>query len=136
MPDVRGLGIQQALRCQGVVLPVIFMSAQQDVSLAVSAMQSGAADFLVKPVEPALLFAAIERALARADASDSIACRLDDRELTVLRRLVEGKLNKQIAAELSLSERTVKSCRALLMRKLGVDSFSALVRQGQFLVEE
>ena len=108
------------------------MTAHPEVAASVRAMKAGAVDFLEKPFERQTLFDALERALAR-DASQrraraeaehlrALFATLSPREQEVLDRVVAGKLNKQIADELGVSERTVKSQRALLMDKLGAGS--------------
>ena len=130
-----GLDLQQALRRQPRALPVVFMSAYGDVPRTVQAMKAGAADFLVKPFERQTLLNALEAALnAGADEQHVPASRdrgfsLGERERTVLRGIVAGRRNKQIAADLGLSERTIKSCRAELMRKFGAGSLADLLRR-------
>lgn len=135
MPGPSGLELQQALRRRGNRLPIVFLSAHGDVPSSVSAIKAGASDFLCKPVERQTLLAAIETALAvdAMPASDavrdhSVGAALSEREIVVLRGIVSGRLNKQIAADLDLSERTIKTCRAELMRKLGARSLAALVQ--------
>jgi FixJ family two-component response regulator len=117
-------------------MPIVFISAHRDIPKTVMAIKAGASDFLLKPIDAQALFAAIESALATvavapdsdepANAADAVD--LNAREQVVLRGIVAGRLNKQIAAELALSERTIKSCRADLMRKLHARSFADLVR--------
>ena len=132
LPGPSGLDLQAALPTNGFTLPVVFMTGHPEVAASVRAMKAGAVDFLEKPVERQTLFDALERALAR-DASQRQArteaghlrarfASLSPREHEVLQRVVAGKLNKQIADELGVSERTVKSQRAMLMDKLGAGS--------------
>lgn len=134
-----GLDLQQALRRQPRALPVVFMSAYSDVPRTVQAMKAGAVDFLVKPFEREVLLRALEAAFsAREEAPPEPAepapdVDLGERERTVLRGIVAGQRNKQIAAELGLSERTIKSCRADIMRKFGADSFAELLRRADGL---
>jgi FixJ family two-component response regulator len=136
LPGPSGLDLQLALQRMGNRMPVVFMSAHRDIPRTVMAIKAGAADFLVKPVDAQALLASIEHALATASAEPvaddlahtAYAADLSARERLVLRGLVAGRLNKQIAAELALSERTIKSCRAELMRKLHAHSFADLVR--------
>lgn len=130
-----GLELQQALRQRGDAMPIIFMSAYADIPRTVQAIKGGASDFLVKPIPAATLLAAIETALAvdttqigREPSPDRPAAQLSDREQTVLHGIVAGRLNKQIAYDLNLSERTIKTCRAEVMRKLGARSLAELVR--------
>jgi FixJ family two-component response regulator len=136
MPGPSGLELQAALRRQGTALPVVFMTGHANVAASVQAMKAGAVDFLAKPVGRDTLLEALGRALAhdaaqrsaRADA-DQLRARfaaLTLREREVCDRIVAGKLNKQIADELGTSERTVKTQRAQVMAKLGVDSAAGL----------
>jgi len=136
LPGPSGLDLQAALPDNGFTLPVVFMTGHPEVAASVRAMKAGAVDFLEKPVERQTLFEALERALAR-DASQRQAraqaghlraqfATLSPREHEVLERVVAGKLNKQIADELGVSERTVKSQRAQLMDKLGAGSSAEL----------
>lgn len=132
MPGPSGLDLQEALLRQGVELPVVFLTGHANVSSAVRAMKAGAVDFLSKPVERETLFEAIRRALARDEvrrASRDEASQLRERfasltprEREVLDLIVAGRLNKQIADELGIAERTVKAERAQVMTKLGANS--------------
>lgn len=133
MPGPSGLELQAALRRRGSRVPVVFLSAHADVPSSVRAMKAGASDFLCKPVGQQALLAAVEAALSLHHAPDEApdepgAPLLNEREQRVLRGIVAGRLNKQIAEELQLSERTIKSCRADLMRKFGAGSLAELVR--------
>jgi FixJ family two-component response regulator len=132
LPGPSGLELQQAMRRQHDRMPIIFVSAHGDVPHTVRALKDGATDFLVKPVDAQQLLAAIESALAGAAAVTAqapvVAAALSERERTVLRGILDGRLNKQIAADLHLSERTIKTCRADVMRKLGAHSLPELVR--------
>ena len=133
MPGPSGLELQEALRRQHNAMPIVFISAHADVPQTVRAIKGGASDFLVKPFDSHQLLAAIESALACADTpahAPAEAASLSERELTVLRGILAGRLNKQIAFELHLSERTIKSCRADVMRKLGARSLAELMRVG------
>lgn len=129
-----GLDLQQVLLRQVRSLPIVFMSAYGDVANTVKAMKAGAVDFLVKPFDRETLLNALERAQERAAYASDVnaldrAIELGEREQYVLRGIVAGRRNKQIAAELGLSERTIKSCRAELMRKYGADSLAGLLRR-------
>jgi len=122
---------------EGRFVPVM-MAGQANVTLAVEAMKANAADFLEKPCDPTRLMAAIECALARLEAARTAVNRtrkaraniakLSSRELEVLKGLIDGRPNKQIAHELSLSPRTVEIYRANLMDKLEVRSLSEALR--------
>ena len=138
MPGMDGLELQEALHKTANPLPVIFMSGQGDIPSTVRAMRQGAEDFLTKIAPKEDLLAAIERALARATQERKdrqrraeIFTRLDrlsERELEVLGHVVLGRLNKQIAADLNINERTVKLHRTSITRKLEVQSVAELTR--------
>ncbi|MGC3963510.1 MAG: response regulator [Rhodocyclaceae bacterium] len=137
LPGPNGLELQQALIRLGLNLPIVFMSARPDVASAVSAFRQGACDFLIKPFDGTALLQAIAKAVASQRAEQPVApthrpstdIALNARERIVLRELIAGRLNKQIAADLSVSERTIKTCRAQLMRRFGAGSFAELVRR-------
>ena len=136
LPGPSGLDLQAALPDKGITLPVVFMTGNPDFASSVRAMKAGAVDFLEKPIEPQQLFGALQRALAldlrqratRVETSDlrQRFAQLTPREHEVLERVVGGLLNKQIADELGIAERTVKAQRAQLMEKLGVVSAAEL----------
>jgi FixJ family two-component response regulator len=138
LPGPSGLELQAAMGRHGIALPVIFLTGYADVSTSVRAMKAGAVDFLEKPVARETLLEAIRRALdndARQRAADEDARRqnarlelLTAREREVFERVVQGKLNKEIADELGVALRTVKAYRAQLMTKLGVNSAAELGR--------
>ena len=138
MPGPSGLELQAALLRQGVALPVVFLTGHADVATSVRAMKAGAVDFLEKPVGRDVLLEALHRALARNAAEREIReeaqgqnmrlAALTPREREVFERLVAGKRNKEIAAELGIGLRTVKAYRAQLMVKLGVASPAELGR--------
>jgi FixJ family two-component response regulator len=117
---------------------VVFLSGHGDVVSSVRAMKAGAVDFLTKPVEAQALMVAVRRALdndsvARAarEARRAVRTRmasLTPRERQVMAQLVEGRLNKQIAAELGASEKTIKVHRARVLQKMAARSIAALVR--------
>jgi FixJ family two-component response regulator len=143
LPGPSGLELQAALQRYNVEVPVIFLTGHADVASSVRAMKAGAVDFLEKPVEPDILFAAIRSALARDESwraaretAERKRKRLDGltpQQREVFEGIVAGKLNKQIAHELAISERTVKSRRAEVMAKLDADSVAELVRQAELL---
>ncbi len=138
MPGPSGLELQEALERHGIRLPVIFLTGYGDLSTGVRAMKAGAVDFLTKPVQREPLLAAIERALeadaagrAIRSASANLQTRfaqLTARERDVFDLVVAGKLNKQIAEELGIAERTVKAQRAQVMAKLGAANAAELGR--------
>ncbi len=136
MPKLNGLALQEALNRAGYTLPVVFLSGQGDIPTSVRAMRQGAEDFLTKAAPKEQLLDAIRRALERdgrqrAERSRLLALRarfevLTKRELEVLRHVVRGRLNKQIAADLGIHERTVKLHRTAITTKLGVRSIPEL----------
>jgi len=138
MPDFNGLQLQTTLGEKGSILPIIFLTGQGDVSKSVQAMKRGAFDFLSKPVKDKDLLTAvragIERdAVARREQAklSEIRTRLDTltpREEEVLEHVVSGKLNKQIAGDLGITEATVKMHRARVMAKMKVQSVAELAR--------
>ena len=138
MPGLNGLQLQQVLEQQGSTLPIVFLTGRGDIAASVQAMKHGAADFLTKPVDGAVLIAAIHEALARDRAlrpaqlerERTVKClaTLTERERQVLESIVAGRLNKQIAAELGTTEKTIKFHRGNLMRKMGVRVVADLVK--------
>jgi two-component system response regulator FixJ len=138
MPGMDGLKLQEALRESVNPLPIIFLTGQGDIPASVSAMRSGAEDFLTKRAPKEELLAAIERALEREVQERKQRGRLQelrqkfgglsDRELEVLSHVVQGKMNKEIAADLNINERTVKLHRTSITRKLKVQSTVELSR--------
>ncbi|TPE46945.1 response regulator transcription factor [Amaricoccus solimangrovi] len=138
LPGADGLELQDRLAGRGTAPPVIFLTGRGDLATGVRAMKGGAVDFLTKPVEPGALIGAIAVALARdadarrsRDAEADVARRLallTPREREVLDLVVEGRLNKQIAAELGIAEKTIKVHRARVMRKLDARGLAELVR--------
>jgi FixJ family two-component response regulator len=138
MPGIGGLEVQRALARSTDPRPVVFISGCGDIPSSVAAMKAGAVDFLVKPFDEQVLLAAVRSAIERnraarvaRDEHSSISqhlATLTPREREVLARVVDGKLNKQIAAELGTAEKTIKVHRARMMRKMGVDSLAGLVR--------
>jgi len=138
MPGMNGLELQKALKVSANPLPVIFLTGQGDIPTTVIAMRGGAVDFLVKRAPKEELLAAVERAFERGlrerqqrehlQVLRSRFNQLSERELEVLERVVQGWMNKQIAADLNIIERTVKLHRTNLTRKLGVQSVAELTR--------
>ena len=138
MPSMNGMDLYQVLLNKKCLLPVIFLTGHGDIGTGVKAMKLGAADFLTKPVQKEELVAAIRSAFLKSRKRHEIELkqkefqqRLDSltpRENEVLGRIVAGRLNKQIAAELGTVEQTVKIHRARVMTKMKVDSIAELVR--------
>jgi len=127
MPNSDGLDLQRALHARGAHQPVIFMSGKGTTPEAVDAMKGGALDYLCKPVQEETLIAALETAFVmdalHRDARRRLAL-LSPRENQVLRLLLTGRLNKQVAFECGITERTVKYHRTNLMAKLAVCSIA------------
>jgi FixJ family two-component response regulator len=141
MPDLDGLELQRCLLASGCHRPIVFLTANHDVQNTVRAMKAGAVNFLTKPVDRDELMAALAEALA-VDAAEraewetrnTIAGRLatlTPRERQVLEKVVAGRLNKQIAAELGTVEKTIKVHRARVMQKLHATSLIQLVEIAQ-----
>ncbi len=138
MPEMDGLELQARLKEMKVDMPVIVITGHGDVHLAVSAMKSGAVDFIEKPFDDEALLSAIQTALTQhsddrrrqalvADVRKRLKA-LSEREKEVLNGLVAGKPNKIIAYELGISARTVEVYRANVMTKMQANSLSELVR--------
>jgi FixJ family two-component response regulator len=138
LPGLSGLELHDLLRSTGMEKATIFISGEEDVSSSIRAMKSGAIDFLTKPIDANELLPAVERAIARDRAIRSVdaelsvlrrrAARLTPRETEVCALVASGRLNKQIAAVLGTSAKTVKVHRARVMTKLEVHSLPELVR--------
>ena len=141
MPGMDGMALQEALRKADSLLPVLFLTGHGDIPTTVQAMRRGADDFLTKLAPKADLLAAVNRALARNQKNRAERARLQalrqpfelltDREREVLQHVVSGQLNKQIAADLGIHERTVKLHRTHITTKLGVHSVAELTRMVQ-----
>ena len=137
MPGMNGLELLRRLQERARRLPVIVITGHGDVPLAVEAMKSGAFDFLEKPFDDERLLALVRRGLEaepglssnpEADVARQRVARLSQRERQVLKRLVDGQLNKTIAWDLGISARTVEVYRAKLMSKMEAQAFADLVR--------
>jgi FixJ family two-component response regulator len=138
MPCLNGLELQQMLTARDIGLPVIFITGHGDIPMSVQAMKQGAVDFLTKPVHDNDLIETIHAAIEKdrmirrtsaelAEIRQRLAM-LTPREREVLGHVVAGRLNKQIAADLGIVEKTIKVHRAHLMTKLKVRSLADLVR--------
>ena len=139
LPGMDGLELQRALLDSGSERFIVFVTGPCEVAASVQAMKAGAVDFLLKPVHASVFLAAVRNALARDEharkvraALGSIRCCLSTltlRERQVLRHVVDGRLNKQIAADLGIAEKTVKVHRAKAMEKMEAGSLAELVRK-------
>jgi FixJ family two-component response regulator len=138
LPGPSGLELQQELLRARAAIPIIFITGYADISMSVQAMKAGAVEFLSKPFREADLLDAIREALARAitahgeriavDAIRRKAASLTRREQQVMRSLLTGLMNKQVAAELGISEVTVKIHRRRIMEKMAASSMIELAR--------
>jgi len=141
MPDVGGLDLQAALARSADPLPMLFLTGHADTASTVRAMRAGAEDFLEKRAPKEQLLDAVQRALERNGRERAERARRGDltqrfdavspREREVLELVLQGRLNKQIAGDLGIHERTVKVHRKSIMTKLGVRSVAALTRLAQ-----
>lgn len=146
MPGPSGLDLQDALVKRGTGIPVIFLTGHGDIPMTVRAMRAGAIDFLTKPVERSSLVDAVRRAIdlsernsVQHELQNSIRHRfeqLTSREREVFAEVLSGKLNKQIAAGLGISERTVKAHRAQIMAKMEAGSLAELVQMAAHIDSE
>jgi RNA polymerase sigma factor (sigma-70 family) len=137
MEGLSGLELQERLAAAGNRLPIVFLTGHADVPSSVRALKAGAEDFLTKPASKDLLLGAVQRAIARfqatADNEERMGAlharlaKLTPREREVFDLVVRGKLNKQIAHQLGTAERTIKAHRHSIMNKLKMQSVAELV---------
>lgn len=138
LPDMNGLDFQVRLTQSGVPLPVVMMTGYGDISMSVRAMKSGAVDFLAKPFKDQDMLDAVLAAINRDHQQRAVEQEVSDlqqrfeslstREQQVMLLVARGKLNKQVAADLGISEVTVKIHRAAAMRKMGAKTLADLIR--------
>ena len=138
LPDLNGLDVQERVAADRTEMPIIFITGHGDIPMSVRAMKAGAAEFLTKPFERDVLLDAIRRAIERSRVALLQAAELrmlqerfaslTPREREVLAWVVSGLLNKQVGAELSMTEATVKAHRGQVMQKMKADSLADLVR--------
>lgn len=138
MPKLSGMEVQKILQDKGVTIPIIFITGHGDVTLAVETMKQGAVDFLEKPFNEARIKSLIDQHMEKArslvenakvnERLSRLYSKLTTRELQVLERIVAGRLNKQIADDLSISIKTVEAHRANIMDKLEVTTVADLLK--------
>jgi FixJ family two-component response regulator len=146
MPGASGLDLQQHLLLNGNTRPIIFLTGHGDIAMTVQAMKAGAVDFLTKPIRDQALLDVVRAALDKDVTQRATARRarqhieryatLTPREREVLRAVVKGRLNKQIAFDLGISEVTVKLHRGNATRKLQAGSIGELIRLWETLPAE
>lgn len=138
MGGMSGLELQDKLIERKSPLPIVFITGHGDVPMAVNTMKKGAMDFIQKPFEEPALVSLVERMLKQAHESfndqlqsanrDALLAKLTSREVQVLERIVAGRLNKQIADDLSISIKTVEAHRANIMEKLNANTVADLLK--------
>jgi FixJ family two-component response regulator len=143
MPELSGLSLQKMLSSFSYSKPVVFISGRGDVPSSVSAMKAGAVDFLTKPFTKDNLLTAVREALRRdkiaresyseREENEQRLSSLTEREREVFDRVIRGMLNKQIASDLGIVEKTVKVHRGRMMKKMGVRSVAKLVQLAERL---
>jgi FixJ family two-component response regulator len=143
LPGLSGLDLQKQLAEAGLKIPIVFLTGHGNIPASVQAMKAGAIEFLTKPIDEQDLFRAIQEAIERdrrtrqqhaeirelRDRYESLTAR----EQEVMQQVISGLLNKQIAAELNITEDTVKFHRGHIMRKMRADSLADLVRMAENL---
>jgi FixJ family two-component response regulator len=143
LPDLNGLDLQDQVGADQIEMPIIFVTGYGDVPMTVRAMKAGAIEFLTKPIEKQALLAAVSDAIERSHVAAGQEAesrtlraryeRLTPREREILAMVVAGLLNKQVAADLGISEITVKAHRGRMVRKMKAATFADLVKMGERL---
>jgi len=143
LPGLSGLDLQKQMAEAGLEIPIVFLTGHGSIPASVQAMKAGAIEFLTKPVDEENLFKAIQEAIDRDQRSRKEHAQMQDlrrryesltaREQEIMQRVISGLLNKQIAAELNITEFTVKFHRGHIMTKMCADSLADLVRMAESL---
>ena len=143
LPGLSGLDLQKRMAEVGLEIPIVFLTGHGNIPVSVQAMKAGAVQFLTKPVDEQELFQAIEEAVERDRRTRQQQVEMSElrdryesltgREQEVMQKVISGMLNKQIAADLKITEDTVKFHRGHIMRKMNSDSLADLVRMAKDL---
>jgi FixJ family two-component response regulator len=143
MPGMSGPELQKRMLAMGLSLPIVYLTGHADVPMSITAMKDGALDILLKPAEDDIVLGAIAAAIEKhesinAESSTRVEienrlARLSAREREVMEAVISGRLNKQIAADLGISEKTVKAHRARVMEKLETRSVAAVARMCEII---
>ena len=138
MPGMSGPELQRQMLATGVSLPIVYLTGHADVPMSINAMKNGAMDILLKPAEDEIVLNAIGAAISKHESInaqdmkrseiEARVARLSAREREVMECVIAGRLNKQIAGDLGITEKTVKAHRARVMEKLELRSVATLVR--------
>lgn len=143
LPGLSGLDLQKRMAEVGLEIPIVFLTGHGNIPVSVQAMKAGAVQFLTKPVDEQELLQAIEEAVERDRRTRQQQVEMSElrdryesltgREQEVMQKVISGMLNKQIAADLKITEDTVKFHRGHIMRKMNSDSLADLVRMAKDL---